>query len=267
MRKISLDWLTVYDVQQPELVEIASELGYQAFSAILSGFSLLEIPAITPGTSLAADMAVEIERTGMALHNIEFFPITPDINMTEYQPFFELGETFGAGNLVSVVMDDHPTRSLDNFCKLCESAASFGMSVVLEPMSMPTSMLKSVDDAVAFIGNASQPNAGLQIDLLHLMKSGGKPADIRRIDPALILSAQLCDGPASPTDEQYFHNAVYERQIPGEGELPVEEFLRELPETVMVGIEVPLTSQAKQGIGPRERARNCLEATHCLIDS
>jgi hypothetical protein len=99
------------------------------------------------------------------------------------------------------------------------------------------------------------------------MKSGSSPADIGRIDPTLILSAQLCDGPASPTDEQYFHNAVYERQIPGEGELPVEDFLRELPETVMVGIEVPLTSLAKQGIGPRERARRCLEAIHRLIDA
>ena len=131
---------------------------------------------------------------------------------------------------------------------------------------MKISALKTLDDAVAFIGRAGQPNVGLQIDLMHLMKSGGTPADILRIDSALISSAQLCDGPAEPTDEQYAYNAIYERQLPGEGELPVIDFLRALPESVTVGLEVPLTSLAKQGISPQERAKRCLEAARRMID-
>ena len=81
----------------------------------------------------------------------------------------------------------------------------------------------------------------------------------------MIASAQICDGPAHPSHEQYAYNALYERQLPGEGELPMVDFLAALPPHVTVGVEVPLKSLADQGIPPLERARRALTATRRVL--
>jgi sugar phosphate isomerase/epimerase len=104
------------------------------------------------------------------------------------------------------------------------------------------SFVASLVDAVELVRRSNQPNAGVVIDALHLNQSGGTPADVMRVDPALIGSAQVCDGPLKPMIAQYYYNALNERQIPGKGELPLVELLAALPSGVTVGIEVPLKS-------------------------
>jgi len=89
--------------------------------------------------------------------------------------------------------------------------------------------------------------------------------DLRRLDPARIGLAQLCDGPRSPTFEQYAHNALCERQIPGTGELPVADFVAALPPHVVIGLEVPLGSLAAEGCTPLERARRLMDATREVL--
>ena len=96
----------------------------------------------------------------------------------------------------------------------------------------PRSHVRSIEEAAAYIARSGQ-DVGILVDLLHLAQSGGTPADIARLDPALIVCAQFCDGPQSPDDEQYYYNALYDRQVPGDGQLPVREFLRALPDHVV----------------------------------
>jgi sugar phosphate isomerase/epimerase len=59
--------------------------------------------------------------------------------------------------------------------------------------------------------------------------------------------------------------ALYERRAPGDGDLPLAEFLRHVPEGVVLGLEIPIRSEAEQGIGPRERLGRCLERTRALL--
>jgi hypothetical protein len=75
----------------------------------------------------------------------------------------------------------------------------------------------------------------------------------------------LCDGPAAPSFEQYAYNAFQERMVPGEGELPVAEFLTALPPHVIFGLEVPLRSMAEQGVGHLERAQLLMRATRAVM--
>jgi hypothetical protein len=59
--------------------------------------------------------------------------------------------------------------------------------------------------------------------------------------------------------------ALYERMVPGTGELPLLDILTALPEGVVIGLEVPQRSLAEAGVGPHERVARCLEATRGLL--
>ena len=46
---------------------------------------------------------------------------------------------------------------------------------------------------------------------------------------------------------------MYDRKIPGEGELPLRDLLALLPRDLVIGLEIPRRALAEQEIGPRER--------------
>ncbi|OHV51343.1 hypothetical protein BCD48_10165 [Pseudofrankia sp. BMG5.36] len=54
--------------------------------------------------------------------------------------------------------------------------------------------------------------------------------------------------------------------VPGTGELPLLDMLTALPPGLVIGLEVPLRSQAEAGIGPRDRLGRCVDAARGLLD-
>ena len=71
--------------------------------------------------------------------------------------------------------------------------------------------------------------------------------------------------PLVPTIPDYMEEACFERMVPGTGELPLVDILAALPSEVVIGLEVPLRSQADLGIGPHERLGRCVEAARDLL--
>jgi hypothetical protein len=67
-----------------------------------------------------------------------------------------------------------------------------------------------------------------------------------------------------PADQQ-LHEALSERMLPGDGEFPLREFVRALPQGVPIGLEVPMQSLKDKGVGPLERARLAVEASRRVI--
>lgn len=264
-RRISLDQLTVLGVTPPEMVDIAADLGYDLLGPIFSVGANFSMPVTTleRGHPLTVEMAARLKASGVAINNMDGFVLVPDMDLGAMQPMLELSAELGARNVVTLAFDPETGRAFDNFCRLAESARACGLGVVLE--FYPHSFVRSLDEAVAWIGRAGQSNARILVDALHLNQSGGTPDDIRRVDPALIDSAQICDGPLKPTMEQYAFNALNERGIPGTGDLPLVDFIAALPAHATIGVEIPLKSLADQGVSHKDRARRCLEATLTLI--
>jgi sugar phosphate isomerase/epimerase len=99
---------------------------------------------------------------------------------------------------------------------------------------------------------------GILLDALHFRRFGGTLEQLRSLDPGPLSYAQLCDAPlASPnglprprklprgqstdgTDLQLESRAM--RLMPGDGELPLAEFLAALPEGMPVSVEAPVLS-------------------------
>ena len=80
---------------------------------------------------------------------------------------------------------------------------------------------------------------GLAVDLLHLVRSGGAPDDIAAIPQELIFYAQFCDSNDLSANQDYATEAGSHRLTPGEGKLPIQEFIQALPKNIPIEIEVP----------------------------
>jgi sugar phosphate isomerase/epimerase len=94
---------------------------------------------------------------------------------------------------------------------------------------------------------------------LHLARAGETPADLAKIAPNTIGSAQFCDAPAvSPGSKAYQYEAMFERQVPGEGELPLKALLRAIPKEAIIYLEVPLRAAREQGVSAEQRARRVI---------
>jgi sugar phosphate isomerase/epimerase len=101
---------------------------------------------------------------------------------------------------------------------------------------------------------------------LHFSRSGGLPAHVAGIDPALLRYAQICDAGADmpgPTDTPaLIREARTGRLLPGEGVLPLKELVAVLPAQVPLAIEAPCRATAE--LPALERARRAYRALSTL---
>ncbi len=262
MRQLSLDHLTIFDVQPPELVQIAADLGLSLVSLWTQLPLKAELPLVTVDNK--AETLRRMTENGVRLGNMECFNLTPEVVVEDFRPAVALGAELGARSLVAInAWDPEPARALDNFAGLCRMGGQYGLNVNVEFISM--GQVRTLADAVRFATGTGEANAGITVDVLHLMRTGGTPTDLKAIDPRLIGYAQICDGPSSLEQDQWNFEGFEQRQIPGEGEFPLADFIAALPAGVELGVEVPQKSLREAGIAPAERARRAVEATRRLL--
>jgi len=150
---------------------------------------------------------------------------------------------------------------LGEFCRIARTA---GIGVLLE--FTPLSHVPSLASAADLVQRLGQPNLQILIDTLHLARAGEGPDDLRKVDQRLIGYCQLSDGPlVSESLSAYLDEALYDREIPGQGQLPLEEELSLLPRDITISAEVPLRRLAQAGISPEERARRILDGSRSLL--
>jgi len=267
LRTLSLDQLTVVGVRPVELVEIAAEAGYGAISPFLQSGAIGDYPvtALRAGDSETVLMRRRMADTGIFINIADGFALFDETPMDDYRRGLDLMAELGARGAVTLQFDSDTARGFDRFCQLREWANAVGLPLLLE--FTPLSRVPSLGAARDYLERAGSTGLALLVDLLHLQRSGGTPADLRALEPDLIKGAQLCDGPRQQTDAEYAERALYERMVPGEGELPVREFLSALPEDLIVGIEVPLRSRRLAGETHLQRATRLMSATRALLDS
>ena len=126
--------------------------------------------------------------------------------------------------------------------------------------------VKTVGDAVRLIADSGANNAVITVDAVHLARSGGSPADIAALDPALIGYLQLCDGPAVMPPESFLWEAGTERLLPGDGELPLRELAAAVPTGTVIGVEAPSQRRRDAGVTHQEYAGQVMRSLHRVLD-
>lgn len=112
-----------------------------------------------------------------------------------------------------------------SLARASRTLAELGVGVSLE--FMPTSGLKTLGQAHALRRLAEPEPVGVVIDSWHLLRRPAWRDELRQVHPDEVGFVQLDDAPFGTTDSSR-HDSMDRRVLPGQGELPLVEFMAQL---------------------------------------
>jgi len=264
---ISLAHLTVLDTTPPELVTVAAAAGFRTIGIRLTATPSVGIPPydILRDGPILRETLLRLADTGVSVLDTEFLRFEPDQPVGVPEGFLEVSARLGAKNVLVMSAEPDEGRTIERFGDLCDRAAGYGLQVCLE-FAVYTGV-RTLAHAAQVVAKAKRPNASVLVDALHFSRSGGIPAHIGQVDPALLRYAQICDASAdvpAPTDTPaLIREARTGRLLPGEGALPLAELVAALPPGVPLAIEAPCRATAE--LPAVERARRAYRALSGLV--
>lgn len=253
--EVGIDHLTMLDVSPPELVTIAREAGFDSVSPRVAASTPGEEPwPMSAGSPMLEETVHRLDDTGIRVLAVEVARIGPGTKREDYERTLEAGALLGAR--YATVNSDDPDieRASETFAALIADAVPYGLRPLIEPIIY--TRVSTLDEAIHIAEHSG--GGGILLDTLHFQRYGGRLEQLRSLDPDLLSYVQLCDAPLIPpsglprprklprgqstdgTDLQLESRAM--RLLPGEGELPLAEFLAALPEGIPVSVEAPVLS-------------------------
>ena len=264
---ISLAHLTVLDTTPPELVTVAAAAGFRTIGIRLTATPSVGVPPydILRDGPILRETLLRLGDAGVSVLDTEFLRFEPDQPVGVPEGFLEVSARLGAKNVLVMSAEPDEARTIERFGDLCDRAAVYGLQVCLE-FAVYTGV-RTLAHAAQVVAKAKRPNASVLVDALHFSRSGGIPAHIGQVDPALLRYAQICDASAdvpAPTDTRaLIREARTGRLLPGEGALPLAELVAALPAGVPLAIEAPCRATAE--LPPVERAKRAYAALSALV--
>ncbi len=263
----SLAHLTVLSLPPPAMIEVAARTGYGAVGLRLLPATEggLAWPLMDDPPALRATRAA-MAATGLRVQDIEFVKLEPRTQPAVLLPVLEAGGELGARYLIAAPYDPDLARLADRLAALCDLAAPFGLSVVLE--FFPWTAVASVAAADAVVTEAGRGNAGVLVDMLHFDRGPSTLAQLDAMPSSRLPFAHLCDAPAGAqwTEAQLLHTARAERLPPGEGGIDIAAVLAHLPPGIALSLEVPMTALTAEQ-GAEAVARRVHDAARRTLDN
>lgn len=255
-----LESLTVLDCTAEDGVEIAAAAGcrYTSHWVQLPAFDL-PMQCRVEDLAMAERVRRSLAANGVQPLGIEVFHLRPETEVASFRRSLEIGAALGAKAATAIITGTPgASQRIDQFAELCQLAAEFDLRVNVEfsPRLSPHTLVETVD----LLEQLGEPNAGILLDILHLLRSGGTIEQVRQTDPGLIGHVQLCDGPMTIGPEARAVEGLLNRQVPGEGEFPIRAFCEALP-PMPLGLEVPFGSADVRGLTPLERVERIVRST------
>lgn len=230
-------------------VSISGDLGEKLHAIAAAGFDGLEIfeaDFLTYDGS-PADVAKMIRDHGLEIYLFQpfrdFEGMPEDHRIRAFdraERKFDLMEQLGT-DLMLVCSNVSPVslggidRAADDLRELGERAAKRGLRVGYEALAWGRH-INDHRDAWEIVRRASHDNVGLIVDSFHTLARGTDVNSIRAIPGDKIFFVQLADAPRIDMDLLYWSR--HYRNMPGEGDLPVMEFMQAVAAT---GYDGPLS--------------------------
>jgi 4-hydroxyphenylpyruvate dioxygenase len=124
-------------------------------------------------------------------------------------------------------------RAAADFHELGERAAKRGMRVAFEALSWGRH-IHDYRDSWEVVRRADQPSVGLVLDSFHVLARGTDLSAIRSIPAERIFLVQMADAPK--LDMDYLSWSRHYRCFPGQGDLPIDDFMLALCATGFDGL-------------------------------
>lgn len=155
-------------------------------------------------------------------------------------------------------------RAADDFAALGESAAAKGIRVGYEALAWGRH-ISDHRDAWEVVRRADHAHIGIILDSFHTLGRGLDPQSIRAIPRDKIFFVQLADAPLIEMDLLYWSRHF--RNMPGEGDLPVLDFMRAVAATGYDGpLSLEIFNDQFRGGSPWTIAQDGYRSLVCLMD-
>ncbi len=266
---LGIEYISAFGLPPVQLVQLAASLGCRHITTSLrrSGpYNPHGYPTfcLREDAALRREMVAAMREHGVSLSSAEGIGIHANLDVrAAYVEDLDLLRELGVPRINVVSLDPDRSRTFDQLGCLAEMAAKVGIETEIE--FVPIFTIPDLATAVAAVRHVGRPDCRIMFDTMHFGRSAATIGELAAVDPRLIGYIQICDAPRVPIIEDYMEEAVFQRMVPGEGELPLLDMLAALPRDRVVGIEVPLRREAEAGIGPHERLARCVKAVRELI--
>jgi sugar phosphate isomerase/epimerase len=254
MRHLTFGYLTLAECPQTEIVEAAASAGFTSV-----GLRVEERRAgdgyphrVVGNATRIREIKRALDACGMSLSNVCGRYLEAATRDDDLRAIADTAAELGCRYILTNGYDDDEQRTIDNLARLATFAAPAGVKVAVE--FVPYQRIRNLEEAYRMVTATGSANAGLVPDPLHLSRSGGHPRDLAKVPPERLFYAQICDAPAMrpPTLEGCLAEARTGRLYPGEGGLPLADYVRALPADCEIEVEV--ANAAHEAMAPRARA-------------
>lgn len=262
---LALDHLTITDATPLELVDLAVETGCRAVCLFLESMEVLPLMpqfSLLHGSVEVRETKARMQALGIGCDLAYPFTLSARTRIEDFHPYLEAAAALGAKAVNVLHYDREPARLFESFAAFSALAKSYRLKVALE--FYPPSQVKSLADGLSLVTKLNEAEqAGVNVDLLHLMRSGGTLAELRAVSAEFLHYAQYCDGflygpsPGMSLEEE----ASRQRLLPGQGGFDLAGFAAALPQGIRASVEVPRDAATQAGEPKRDRVRRAVELT------
>ena len=206
------------------------------------------------------EVAKRIEDTGLEAVDMEVIRLGSGADHGE--ALIEAAIAVGAKNILTISSYDSFEQTAERLTELCLLASEGNICICLEFMRFTS--IRNFSDALATVSMVEADNIGILPDLLHVHRSGTSYEEIASADSKLFPYVQWCDAKMEPVgwaNRDLLTDALDDRMIPGEGELPVSAFMSLFDESVPFSIEVRSKGLRDGFPDFRDRAGHLLDLT------
>ena len=222
---------------------------------------------LTYPTTLTADMKDEALRVmadrDVAIDGVEFFPLVADVDFELYKPALAMAAELGASRAVTHIFIEDDSLVVDRLGEFCDLARAEGLKVTSEFCPL-TPGNPSLERAVWLVDQVGADNFGIGVDMLHVVRSGATAADLAALDPRYFGVVQVCDAFGTGVSSDYIKD-VHNREVPGQGDLPLRDLLNAVPAAMPIEVEVPAAHRRAAGVTPAEHVRDVVAGARSVI--
>lgn len=264
--RFSLAQHTVPDWSPAEMIYNAAHLGYDmvGIRMILQGipgeadYDMVKQPRLV---QLAQEA---LEQTGIRIHDIDLASIATGRPVAEYRPYLELARKLGCESVVSSIWTEDVGLYLNEFAKLCDIAAEYGLTVYLEFVTWAS--VHDLKTASNILDQVKRPNSKILLDSIHCYRSGVQAQEIGDYPLEWFDFMHLCDAPAPipGNKEELIQTGRTQQLYPGEGAVDNRQILQHMSKDKVIGLEIP-HDQRRNEYGAYEHARRCLESAKTYL--
>jgi sugar phosphate isomerase/epimerase len=258
MNDLALAPTTIPDAGPLDYIAAAAAAGYRHVGLRLNPSPGFPFHPVVGNAVLIKEMKTRLAGAGLRVLDIYSFYLQPSTEVVTFKPAIELAAEFGAKYLVTMGADTDWSRQRDNFIRICEIAAAYGLTCIVEPAVIRP--LANVAQTQRLIRDAGCTNVAICVDPLNFSRAGDHASDLTRIDPKLLPYAQICDGiigPDEPNPALLGRMSPNRRCLLGQGDVPLADILDALPPGLPLSIELPPPSD--RTVGAAEWAKAVLE--------